>query len=320
MTDYPYENEKNPLDEAPKPQEQAPDYTAGIEEETFDISTFDFSIADPWENETEPEAAPVPREESRKPEEKPKKKPLSWKGISDKISDAFDDKPREEPVKKPRKQKPEPAAVRMEEEPPLPMEKPPRKKLSLPRLTKEEWMAKGRRWIRYALRPSMLYENIQERLWPLFLAATALFSGMLYLLIGLDWHRAEMISSGRLWAFVFVGLLLGGTMALAFGAGAQILSLICKKETLRPFKVLSAVGGAAIFPGLLLVLGLLIRLIFGAAVSMSFGITALLWWIYILLEALRDIFGEKNLYKSALFTTLWGFLLFCLMTLTFSLK
>ncbi len=183
----------------------------------------------------------------------------------------------------------------------------------------EKILQKTKRYLRYALRPSELYENMQESLWILFLGGTSLFFGLFYLLVAMDWHQADLISTGRLWAFVFVGLLVGATAALSFAGGTQLLSRWIRKEPLRPFRLLSSVAGAALFPTAVLLFGLLIGLIFGAAVSMSFGVTALLWWIYTLMEVLRDLFPKR--YGPILtFLTLWGAVVFIVISLTFVLK
>ncbi len=178
----------------------------------------------------------------------------------------------------------------------------------------------SRRWLRYALRPASLYESISESLWPLFLAGVMAYFAGFYLLIGLDWYFAGLVFPGRLLAVVCMGCLVGGIAAMAFSAGVQGLSLLCRKERIRPFGVLSSVAGACVFPAGLLVLGLGIQLVFQTPVSMSFGITSVLWTAYLLLDVLRDMFGEKHLFKSTLLTVLWGFLLFILMSLTFTLK
>ena len=52
---------------------------------------------------------------------------------------------------------------------------------------------------------------------------------------------------------------------------------------------------------------------------MSFGIVALLWWIYTLMEVLRDLFPDRFL-PTLTFLTGWAFALFALMSVTFTLK
>lgn len=274
--------------------------------EEFDISSFDFSIADPGEDSGDPpdatatdEAAPFSPEVSKTD---PPTEERGFNPPSPRESQGF-----------PRKLFPKTSQKEVSDQKNTPSSHIPFS------LSKDTLRLKGKRYLRYALRPFALYENIGEILWPLFLLGAALFMGGVYLLIGLDWYQAELISAPRLWAFVLVGLLMGSSACLAFAGGAQIVSIMSRKEKLRPFRIISAVAGAATIPSALLILGLLLQLLFGAAVSMSFGILAVLWWIYILTEVLRELFGERFL-ASLTFLTLWSFLLFAMMSLTFSLK
>lgn len=313
MQNFPYdENTPETAEETQPPKTK----------EEFDISSFDFTIADPGEikefseirEETEAEAAP---EEAEAPTKKSFSLSRLTAALSEKAEKLMEETPREKKEKpkkeKPKKEKPVPA--------PKPKEEPREKPIRTPiRFSGGSARQIARRWLRYALRPASLYDTVTERLYPLFLAGVMLFFGGFYLLIGLDWYFADLVSAGRLWAMVAVGLLVGGTAALGFSAGAQGLSMICRKERLYPFRVLSTVAGACVYPSSLLILGLLIQLIFRASVSMSFGITAVLWLISLLLDVLRDLFGEKNLFKSTLLIVLWGFILFSVMTLTFTLK
>ncbi len=298
----------------------------GVYEE-FDISSFDFTIADPGEGPDASDTEEALGSEERSGENdgipEPKKEKFSLKKLSASLSEKAT-KLMEETPKTPKTQNPRgeiPAVPRGggPEQPAPKKERPPRQKLSFG-FSGGSFPQIARRWMRYALRPATLYQNLPEWMWPAFLLGVMLFFGGFYLLLGLDWYFAELIAPGRLLAIVAIGFLVGGTAALAFGAGAQGLSLLCRKERLRPFRVLSAVAGACVYPALLLILGLLIQLIFHAAVSMSFGIVAILWLTYVLLDVLRDMFGEKHLFKSTVLTVLWGFLLFIIMTMTFTLK
>lgn len=309
---------QNSLYDENKPEttpDQVPEETKPAEE--FDISSFDFTIADPGEikefSEMQEENEPSPSEESPDGE---KKKSFSLtklaSTLSEKAEKLMEETPREKKEKEP-KEKLSPIKKQKPEREPKPKKNPIR-------FSGGSFTQVSRRWLRYALRPSTLYDGIDERLSPLFLAGVMAFFGGFYLLIGLDWFFADLISLGRLWAFVSVGLLVGGTAALGFSAAVQGLSLMIRKEKIRPFQILSTVAGACVYPSALLILGLLIQLIFKASVSMSFGITAVLWMITFLLDILRDMFGEKQLFKSTVLIVLWGFILFLVMTLTFTLK
>ncbi len=287
----------------------------------FDISTFDFTIEDPGEIEEFSQMTSV-----SEPKPKPAEKNFSLSKISSLISEKaeklMEEKPREEKPKKEKvfKEKPKKEKAVREFSPLSKIAAEEPEKTRSIQFTGGTFAQVSRRWLRYALRPSALYDGVTELLAPLFLVITMAFFGAFYLLLGLDWYFANLIAPGRLWGIVGVGLLVGGVAALSFGAGVQGLSLLLRREKIRPFRVMGPVAGACVYPGALLLLGFLIQLIFRASVSMSFGITALLWLIYTLFEVLRDMFGEKNLVKSAAFTALWGFVLFLIMTLTFSLK
>ena len=305
------------MNENRAPEETVPEKTT----EEFDISSFDFSIADPGEIKEFSETHPA--EETSLQESEPEtKKSFSLSRfasmLSEKAEKLMEEKPREKKEKELKELKePKQRPVRISKPKP---EKPDRPKKDPIRFSGGSAQQISRRWMRYALRPSSLYDTVTERLYPLFLAGAMLFFGGFYLLIGLDWYFADLISAGRMWAFVCVGLLVGGTAALGFSAGTQGLSLLCRKERLRPFRLLSTVAGTCVYPSSLMILGLLIQLIFKASVSMSFGITAILWMITLLLDVLRDLFGEKHLFKSTVLIVVWGFILFLVMTLTFTLK
>ncbi len=281
----------------------------------YDISAFDFTIADPGESPSP--SVPSAPEEPRKPSAKRRMKEASA-SLSSKLERLMEDKPKKErPNKKEKPGKKEGEVVQSSSS----------EGEEFPENTPSPWrISKGsvsqicRRWVRYALRPSSLYNNINEGLWPLFLGGIGVFFAAFYLLIGLDWLFADLVSPGRLWAVVLVGALVGGSSASLFALGTQGVSLLCKKEKIRPFRMLSAFAGACVCPSVLLVLGFFIQVIFRVSVSMSFGIVAVLWMMYGLLEVLRDILGEKKLFFSALTVTLWGFVTFLLMTLTFTLK
>lgn len=310
MQNFPYDENTPEVPEETK--------TTATKEE-FDISSFDFTIADPGEIKEfseireEEKASQPPTEEGV---EATAKKSFSLSkfasALSEKAEKLMEEKPREKKEKPPK-------------EPSVRISQPKSEKTKKPKwepiyFSGGSASQVSRRWMRYALRPSTLYDSITERLYPLFLLGVMLFFGGLYLLIGLDWYFANLISMGRMWAIVAVGLLVGGTAAMGFSAGVQGLSLICRKERIRPFRVISSVAGACVYPSSLLILGLLIQLIFHASVSMSFGITAVLWMLSLLLDVLRDLFGEKNLFKSTVLIVLWGLILFSVMTLTFTLK
>lgn len=256
--------------------------------EEFDISTFDFTIRDPGEDPLppaeEPAAEPVKVEEAPSPKKERKK-------------------PREE-----------------EEEEPAPGEE-VRTAFGLPNfaaMDRRAWRNKLRRYLRYALRPSGLYENMSERLWAFFLGGNCLFMALFYLLVGLDWLHADLISGGRLVAFVLTGGLLGGAAALSFVGLTALTARLCREDAIRPFRLLSSVAGAWLFPAASLLFGLLLSF-FGLSVSMSFGIMALLWWIYTLTEVLRDLLG-KRYFSILTLIVLWGVALMSVISVTFRLK
>lgn len=334
--------------------------TVGEIYEEFDISSFDFTIADPWETEEEDplkedSAAQEGSVETDSVEEISAEE-ISSKEVYAQETEQFSEnlsepegewisesKPQgepeadeesevdsfpKEPVSAPRRQKKppsEPVVQRMKRRGKALIRtlqekksKLPEEPLTIPTETKEFLRTKVKRYLRYALRPAALYENLPETFWSLFLGGSSLFMGVFYLLVGMDWHRASLISSGRLWAFVAVGLVVGATAALAFAGGTQILSLIIRKEPLRPFRVLSSVAGATVFPATILLTGLLLEL-FGVATSMAFGVIALLWWIFVLMEVLRDLFGPRYV-PIVTVLSIWAFALFAVISATFSLK
>lgn len=334
MPNEPYENDAVNL-----PEDENPADGNGTYEE-FDISSFDFTIADPGdqgEYASTPEATEAT--ETGPSGERPKKtkKRFSFSALSAAISEKaeklMEESPREEKPKKEKISKEKPQKIRREspeisgerEDPPSPpKEKKERQRIDLRSLripfTKESLARICRRWLRYALRPAALYENITESYWPMFLAGVGVYFAAFYLLIGLDWYFADLVSAGRLWAVTAVGLLVGGVAATTFAAGAQGLSLICRKERIRPFRTFASLAGACVYPSSLLILGFLLRVIFPISVSMSFGVISLLWTVSNVLEVLREQFGEKHLFKSVVLTVLWAFLLFAVMTITFTLK
>lgn len=333
MPQFLYDDETTPEEIVPKPEEETASRTEEIssegEKEEFDISSFDFTIADPGEiKEFSELEGKTPKESEDLEPEKKEKFSLSKLSsiVSEKAEKLMEETPKEPKIRekkeKPKKERkplfsPKKETAVAVKEPSPQQEEPQREKIQF---TGGSFRQVSRRWLRYALRPSTLYDGVTELLAPLFLAGVMLFFGGFYLLIGLDWYFADLISMGRLWAFVVVGLLVGGTAALSFGAATQGLSLLCRKERIRPFRVISTVAGACVYPASLLIFGLLLQLIFHASVSMSFGIMAVLWLTYLLLDVLRDLFGEKNLFKSSALIVVWGFLLFLIMTLTFTLK
>lgn len=310
----------------PAPQEEEAEQSG----EEFDISAFDFTIPDPGEipefSETEEgKAADQVAPSSHTP------KRFSLSNLSAALSETAERLMAETPREpKPRTSKPKSPKPPRERKPlfrkkereaaDFPQGEPPVPAKERIRFSGGTFSQVSRRWLRYALRPSGLYDGVTELLYPLFLIGVMLFFGGFYLLLGLDWYFAGLISVGRLFAIAAVGLLVGGAAATSFGGGVQGLSLLCRKERINPFRVLGTVAGACVYPASLLILGLLIRLIFNASVSMSFGVTAILWLLCSLLDVLRDLMGEKHLFKCVAFTVLWGFLLFLTMSLTFTLK
>ena len=331
MPNEPYETDAVNLPEEKKPEN-------GTYEE-FDISSFDFTIADPGdqgEYASTPEASEADAKQADDSPKKKKKFSLSAlsEAISEKAEKLMEESPREERPKKEKIKKEKSPKIRQEssefpgerEEPQSAPKKgkEERRKIDLSAFrlpfTRESLPRICRRWLRYALRPAALYENITESYWPMFLAGVGVYFAAFYLLIGLDWYFADLVSAGRLWAIMGVGLLVGGVASTTFAAGAQGLSLICRKERIRPFRMFASLAGSCVYPSSLLILGFLLRIVFPISVSMSFGVVSLLWVVGNVLEVLREQFGEKHLFKSVVLTVLWAFLLFAVMTLTFTLK
>lgn len=278
--------------------------------EEFDISKFDFSIADPGEDPAPPAEepqAPTPEPEPPEPEiavpaEEPEiPAPQAQKGAFSAEEELLDEPPvlPRNKEKRPKEPQADPTA-------------------NHPSIDRKILIRKAKRYLRYALRPSGLYENISESLWGIFLAGCCLFGCVFYLLIGLDWASAGLITPNRVWLLMLTGFLLGGTVSLAFAGGAALLAKLCKEDRLHPFRMLSAVAGAAVYPGVVLCLGLLLGL-FGLSVSMSFGIVALLWWIFNLMEVLKDLLGNR-FFPVVTFILLWGMGLFTLISATLMLK
>lgn len=264
--------------------------------EEFDISKFDFTIRDPGED-----PAPAPSAEPSRPAPAPEEPPRSGKGVEG----GFDFTPVWDGRKKKKSPPPEVS------EPLSSTESISDGPVSLLKI-------KGRRYLRYALQPAGLYENISESLWWLFLLGACLFFGGFYLLVGMDWLSAGLISAGRVWAFLLTGGLVGGIAALSFSGMAALTAKVSREDAVSPFRMLSAVAGSAVLPALLLGVGFLLSL-FGLSVSLSFGVIALLWWIFSLTEMLKTLFAPRYLLIVSLIT-LWGFGLFALITVTFSLK
>lgn len=335
MPKFFYDNEGETPEVRPTVSEDLP--TVSEEGETvqggeeFDISSFDFTISDPGEilefSQTEEGKA---ADQAVTASDTTKRFSLSnlSAALSETAERLMAETPREPKpcTSKPKSPKPprerKPLFLKKERETAvdLPQEEAPAPAKEKIHFTGGTFSQVSRRWLRYALRPSGLYDGVTELLYPLFLVGVMLFFGGFYLLLGLDWYFAELISVGRLFAIAAVGLLVGGAAAMSFGGGVQGLSLLCRKERINPFRVLGTVAGACVYPASLLILGLLIQLIFKASVSMSFGVTAILWLLCSLLDVLRDLMGEKHLFKCVVFTVLWGFLLFLTMSLTFTLK
>lgn len=258
------------------------------EYEEFDISKFDFTIADPGD----PDAAPVtPKPVAAPVTPKPEPKPEPGKREAAPIPARAD-----RPAEAARKPKTAHAAI------------------SLP--DAKTLRRKGRRYLQYALHPTSLSENIAEVLWPLFLTGCCLFLGGFYLLVGTDRVSADLADASAVPSFFLTGLLVGGTASLIFAGGCSLLMRLYRIPRVPPLRILSSVAGAAVLPSSALILGALIGL-FGAAVSLSFGLIALLWWIYLLAEVLRNLLANRFAPVLA-WTVLWGLGLFALMTLTFS--
>lgn len=368
MDRYPFDDQ---MPETPEPSQRPTPETEDFTEE-FDISSFDFTIADPGEIREfseERESAEELEESAESSSEMSelfgtdeKESKFSFRKwadtVTEKVSKFMEDAPKEGKFRLPKKQNELPSEEGSKGEEPtvteesaeaeerstaertagedLAAEKPARPEESKPkrepipltegpdndkiRFTGGSFRQVSRRWMRYALRPGTLCENVSEKLWPLFLAGVMGFFGGFYLLLGLDWYFADLVSAGRLWAIVLVGLLVGGAAAMAFAAGTLALSLLFRKERIRPFRILSGAAGACVYPAGLMLFGLLIQLLFRTSVSMSFGIMAILWFFHLLLDVLRELFGEKHLFKSTVLLVLWGFVLFLLMSWTFTLK
>lgn len=245
--------------------------------EEFDISAFDFSIADPGE---------APAEESKKAEIP---------------AEAVEAPPAVKQTKNAAKK------VRAPKEKPVSSD------------DSDRVLSLGKSVLRYALRPAGLYDLLPEWLWPVALAGVALLSTLFYTAVALDWRQNGLIADDRLGLFILIGAVTGACSALLFAGGSQILSLLCNRERISPFRMLFPLCGAAVYPTLLLTAALIVQAAGGVAVSMSFGVVALLWWLFLLLEVLRDRFGAKY-FPIITFVTVFGYLIFAVMTLTFSLR
>lgn len=169
------------------------------------------------------------------------------------------------------------------------------------------------------LRPSALYDRIPEAWWPASLLMCAGFFGLFFLTVALDWYKAGMMNSGRLWLFVLIGLLSGACLGMLFAAGATALARIEKQTQRRSFRFLAPLAGTVILPGCLLLIGILIGLIFSVPVSMSIGVMALLWWLCQVSELLKALFGNV-FFRNLTFVTLYGFTVFLWLTTMFRLK
>lgn len=247
--------------------------------EEFDISKFDFTVRDPGEN-----PQPIPQPQSAEA--------------------------------KPKKTAPPP---RREEPAPVGEEK--KMFLGLPNyaaMDRRALRSKMRRYLRYALRPSGLYENLYESLWGLYLLGCSLFMSLFYLTVGLDWYHAELMNTGRLLAFVLTGGLMGGAASLVFVGLTALTAHLCREDAIRPFRLLSSVAGAWVFPSTILLVGLVLNF-FGLSVSMSFGLIALLWWILSLGEVLKDLLGNR-MFPILTLMIAWGSCLFWVISVTFRLK
>lgn len=245
--------------------------------EEFDISTFDFSIADPGEA----------------PAEEPKKAEIPAKAVE------------------------APPAVKQTKNAAKKVRAPKEKPVSSD--DSDRVLSFGKSILRYALRPAGLYDLLPEWLWPVALLGVALLSTLFYTAVALDWKQNGLIADDRVGLFLLIGAVTGACSALLFAAGSQLLSLLCNRERISPFRMLFPLCGAAVYPTLLLIAALIVQAVGGVAVSMSFGVVALLWWLFILLEILRDRFGAK-FFPIITFVTVFGYLIFAVMTLTFSLR
>ena len=176
-----------------------------------------------------------------------------------------------------------------------------------------------REGFRFLLHPALLQESVPEMFWPVGLGTVALFFGLLSLTVGRDWVLSGVIEGGRLWSFFFVGLLSGSVLALLFAAGALGISLLCRKERINPFRMLVPLAGTCVFPLLLLTVGLCLQAFGGIAVSMAFGVMAVLWWLYLLIEFLRESFGDR-FFANLTFVTVYGLIIISVLTAIFRLR
>lgn len=170
------------------------------------------------------------------------------------------------------------------------------------------------------LRPARFFRKTGGAEAGISLGIVALFFGLYFLSVGTDWLRAGLMSGGRVWAFFLMGLLTGGTAALLFAAVTAGGTVLLKKERISPFSYLAPIAAATVLPGLLLLFGLLIGGIFSTPISASVGITALLWWLWLLIELLRGLWGGKKLFPILTWVTVFGGILFTWLNVTVGLK
>ena len=176
-----------------------------------------------------------------------------------------------------------------------------------------------REGFRFLLHPALLQEAVPEMFWPVGLGMVALFFGLLSLMVGRDWELSGVIEGSRLWTFFFVGLLSGCVLGLLFAAGALGISLLCRKERINPFRIPVPLAGTCFFPGILLIVGLCLQTFGGIAVSMAFGVLAVLWWLYLLIEFLRETFGDR-FFANLTFVTVYGLIIISVLTAIFHLR
>ena len=169
------------------------------------------------------------------------------------------------------------------------------------------------------LRPAQLLRLSYRRWIPCAMVFAGLFFAGLYGMAALDWVRAGLISAGQAWGFAAVGFFTGGTAITLLCGVLRLASRWAKKDPQPVFLYAVPAAGAAVLPAVPVLLGLLIGWIFQTPVFVTLGVTALLWWIAQLLELARNLF-RKRLFAVLAAVTVYGFIQFCWMTLTFGLK
>ena len=173
--------------------------------------------------------------------------------------------------------------------------------------------------LRYGFRPARFLRGTDPVYTGLSLAGTAAVFGGLFFSVGLDWYHAGLVSSDRMWAYTLMGILTGAVAALLLAAILSFFAASLNKERISPFAFLPCVAGASLFPGCLILFGILWGCVFSTPVSDAFGLAGLLWWLWLIFELMRDLF-RKHLLAVLSAVTVYGCLVCLWINVTFGLK